>query len=76
MSTRIGLQKMGRKSQPFYRIVVAEKRSKRNGKVIASLGYYDPKTNPPTLKVNQEILNKWISVGAQPTLSVRDLLKL
>ena len=76
MATRIRLKLLGRKNKPFYRIVVAHKLSKRDGKVIASLGYYDPKTTPPTVKVDENLLKNWQAKGAEASESVRKLLNL
>lgn len=72
---RIKLSRMGSKKKPSYRIVVAEARSKRNGKVVETLGFYDPKTDPPTIKIDQKRFQEWVSRGAQPTASVRKILK-
>lgn len=72
---RIKLSRMGSKKKPSYRIVVAEARSKRNGKVVETLGFYDPKTDPPTIQIDQKRFRDWVSRGAQPTTSVRKILK-
>lgn len=72
---RIKLSRMGSKKKPSYRIVVAEARSKRNGKVVETLGFYDPKTDPPTIQIDQKSFQDWVSRGAQPTASVRKILK-
>jgi small subunit ribosomal protein S16 len=66
---------MGAKKKPFYRIVVAEKRSKRDGRFVESVGYYDPCRNPAEVKINQERISYWIERGAQPTETVRSLIK-
>jgi len=66
---------MGAKKLPFYRIVVADSRTQRDGKAIAELGYYDPTKNPAVLNVDVEDAKKWIGNGAQPTETVRSLLK-
>jgi small subunit ribosomal protein S16 len=65
---------MGAKKKPFYRIVVAEKRSKRDGRYIESVGYHDPR-NPASFKLDRERVNYWIERGAQPTETVRSLIK-
>lgn len=65
---------MGAKHQPHYRIVVAEARSPRDGRFVESIGYYNPRTEPLTLKVDIERAQHWLSVGAQPTGKVRSLL--
>lgn len=75
MSTRIRLQRIGRKKRPFYRIVAAEKKVKRDGKVLQILGSYDPKTNPVTFKLDKEKLLKWQKHGAQLSEAVLRLLK-
>lgn len=66
---------MGAKKKPFYRIVVAEKRSKRDGRFVEALGYYDPCRKPASVKLNHERINYWIERGAQPTETVRSLIK-
>ncbi len=75
MSVRIRLKRMGGKKKPFYRIVVADSRSPRDGRFIEEIGYYNPTTQPTTLKVNTEKANEWISRGALPTDTVKALLK-
>jgi small subunit ribosomal protein S16 len=66
---------MGAKKRPSYRIVAADSRSPRDGRVIESLGYYDPLTEPATVKVNEDRVRHWLSVGAQPSETVRNLLR-
>jgi small subunit ribosomal protein S16 len=66
---------MGAHKRPFYRIVVADSRSPRDGRFIEELGYYNPLTDPADIKINVEKAKKWISTGAQPTDTVRALLK-
>jgi len=66
---------MGAKKQPSYRIVVADSRSPRDGRFIEEIGYYNPRTEPSTIKVDAEKAKKWIANGAQPTETVRALLK-
>jgi small subunit ribosomal protein S16 len=66
---------MGAKKKPFYRLVVANSTSPRDGRFIDTLGHYDPTTEPPTLKVDAEKANKWLKNGAQPTDIARALLK-
>lgn len=73
---KIKLTRTGRKKMPSYRIVVAEKRSKLSGRVVDTLGYYNPSISPSALKINQKLLEKWLKNGAQMTLSVKKLLKL
>ncbi len=76
MAVKIRLQRFGRKKKPFFRLVAADESAKRDGKVVAYLGFYDPETSPVTVKVDQNKLKHWLSVGAQPTESVRKLLSL
>jgi small subunit ribosomal protein S16 len=71
----IRLTRMGAKKKPFYRIVVAEKRSKRDGRFVESVGYYDPCRNPADIKIDRERVSYWIERGAQPTETVRSLIK-
>jgi small subunit ribosomal protein S16 len=66
---------MGAKKAPHYRIVVADSRYPRDGRFIEEVGYYNPMTNPAEVKIDAEKAKKWISNGAQPTDTVRDLLK-
>ena len=72
---KIRLRRMGAKKAPFYRIVVADSRSPRDGRCIEEIGAYDPLTNPATIKVDVEKAQAWIKNGAQPTDTVRALLK-
>lgn len=67
---------MGQKKAPFYRIVVSDSRSPRDGRFIEEIGTYDPKTEPSTIKINEELAKKWLSTGAQPTETVEKLLKI
>ena len=71
----ISLMRMGAKKKPFYRVVVKEKRSKRDGKYLENLGTYNPMTEPAEVKLNLERVNYWISVGAKPTDTVIGLIK-
>lgn len=75
MAVKIRLRRMGGKKAPFYRIVVADSRFPRDGRFIEELGFYDPTKNPVVVKVDVEKANKWIANGAQPTDTVRALLK-
>lgn len=75
MAVKIRLKRMGAKKKPFYRIIVADARSSRDGKFIEELGYYNPLTDPSEIKVDVEKAQKWIANGAQPTDTVRALLK-
>lgn len=72
---KIRLARIGQKKFPTYRIVVQEASSPRNGVAIEQLGYYDPNTNPATVKLDLEKANDWIAKGAQPTTVVRKLMK-
>ena len=72
---KIRLRRMGAKKNPFYRIVVADSHSPRDGKFIEEIGTYDPLTTPAGIKVDGERAKYWISNGAQPTETVRALLK-
>ncbi len=75
MAVKIRLTRMGKKKNPFYRIVVADQRARRDGAPIEEIGYYDPMTNPATVKIDAEKATKWLGNGAQPTDTVRSLLK-
>ncbi|MCI8703248.1 MAG: 30S ribosomal protein S16 [Anaerotignum sp.] len=75
MAVRIRLKRLGAKKAPFYRIVVADSRTPRNGKSIEEIGYYDPTKEPAVLKVDAEAANKWLTTGAQPSETVKALLK-
>ncbi|MEG1547888.1 MAG: 30S ribosomal protein S16 [Clostridia bacterium] len=72
---KIRLRRMGAKKAPFYRIVVADSRAPRNGAFVEEIGYYNPTTHPSELNVNNEKALNWIKNGAQPTDTVRALLK-
>lgn len=71
----ISLMRMGAKKQPFYRIVVKERRGKRDGAYIENLGTYNPMTNPAEVNLKHDRIEHWISVGAQPTDTVKSLIK-
>jgi small subunit ribosomal protein S16 len=75
MSVKIRLSRIGAKKQPTYRIVVAEERSKRDGSPVERLGYYDPRTDPPTIVLNEERTRYWLSVGARPTDALGVILR-
>ena len=75
MAVKIRLKRIGAKKAPFYRVVVADERSPRDGKFIAEIGYYNPLTDPADVKIDAEAAKKWLSNGAQPTDTVRALLK-
>ncbi|MBP1918539.1 30S ribosomal protein S16 [Youngiibacter multivorans] len=67
MAVKIRLRRMGSKKAPFYRLVVADSKSPRDGKFIEELGYYDPTTEPSTVKIDAEKASGWLNKGAQPT---------
>ena len=75
MAVKIRLKRLGAKKSPFYRVVVADERSPRDGKFIEEIGYYNPLTNPVDIKIDAEKATKWLNNGAQPTETVRTLLK-
>ncbi|WP_455804657.1 30S ribosomal protein S16 [Clostridium butyricum] len=73
MAVKIRLRRMGAHKAPFYRVVVADSRSPRDGKFIEEIGYYNPLTEPVEFKVNEEKVNEWLANGAQPTEVVKRL---
>ncbi len=75
MAVKIRLRRMGAKKAPFYRVVVADSRSPRDGKFIEEIGYYNPMTNPAEINIDAEAAKKWIANGAQPTETTKSLLK-
>src|SRR2546421_11632780 len=75
MATRIRLRRVGRKGQSYFRIVVADSRSPRDGRFVVTLGHYNPRTNPADIKVDTEQARAWLDKGALPTDTVRSLLK-
>ena len=75
MAVKIRLRRMGAKKAPFYRIVVADSRYPRDGRFIEEIGYYNPMEEPKVVKVDVEKAKKWIDNGAQPTETVKSLLK-
>lgn len=75
MAVKIRLKRMGAKKAPFYRVVVADSRYPRDGRFIEEIGTYNPLTEPSTVVIDAEAAKKWISNGAQPTDTVRTLLK-
>jgi len=75
VAVRIRLKRMGAKKSPFYRFVVADSRSPRDGKFIEEIGYYNPVSNPKEIKIDSEKAIKWLKVGAQPSDTVRALFK-
>ena len=75
MSVKIRLKRIGAKKTPFYRVVVADSRYPRDGRFIEELGYYNPLSEPVDIKIDSENAKKWIASGAQPTETVKSLLK-
>ncbi|MGL1930194.1 MAG: 30S ribosomal protein S16 [Desulfotalea sp.] len=75
MAVRIRLTRMGRKKKPFYRVVVADSKSARDGKFLDIVGTYDPMQDPAVITVNNEKLDQWMDRGALPTTTVKSLLK-
>ncbi len=75
MTVKIRLKRMGMKKRPSYRVVVADSRSPRDGRIIENLGWYDPLVEPSVIKINEEKVLGWLKNGAQPTDSVAQLLK-
>ncbi|MBR5489624.1 MAG: 30S ribosomal protein S16 [Firmicutes bacterium] len=76
MAVKIRLRRMGQKKAPFYRIVVADSRSPRDGKFIDEIGTYDPTRNPSAINVDEEAAKKWLANGAQPTETVSKIFKV
>jgi len=75
MAVKMRLKRMGQKKAPFYRVVVADARSPRDGRFIDEVGYYDPTVEPSVIKFDEENTKKWLATGAQPTDRVAKLLK-
>lgn len=75
MATKIRLKRMGGKKDPFYRVVVADSRSPRDGRFIEELGYYNPNSDPAVIKIDEEKALKWLSNGAKPTETAKSLLQ-
>ena len=75
MAVKIRLRRMGAKKAPFYRIVVADSRYPRDGRFIEEIGYYDPTKNPSVVKVDADKAKEWIKNGAQPTDTIKKILK-
>ena len=75
MAVKMRLRRRGAKKAPFYRVIVADERSPRDGKFIDEIGYYNPLTNPADIKINAEKAEKWLQNGAQPTETVKSLLR-
>jgi small subunit ribosomal protein S16 len=75
MAVKIRLRRMGAKKAPFYRVVVADSRYPRDGRFIEEIGSYNPLLDPPEIKIDEEKAQQWLSNGAQPTDTVKDLFK-
>ena len=75
MAVKMRLTRMGAKKAPFYRVIVADSRCPRDGRFIEEIGYYNPLTNPVDIKIDAEKAKKWLGNGAQPTETVKALLK-
>ena len=75
MAVKIRLRRIGAKKQPFYRVIVADSRSPRNGRFIEEIGHYNPLTEPAEIVIDAEKAQNWIKNGAQPTETVKALLK-
>lgn len=75
MAVKLRLKRMGTKKKPFYRIVAADSRSPRDGRFIELVGTYNPLVTPAEISIDEEVAMKWLNTGAQPTDTVRDLLR-
>ena len=75
MAVKIRLARRGAKKKPFYRIVAVDSASRRDGRALDYVGYYNPMTEPADIKIDQDKVKNWIELGAQPTDTVRSLLK-
>jgi len=75
MSVRVRLTRVGSKKNPVWRVVVADQRSPRDGRIIESIGHYNPQTDPSTIVIDRERLDHWIEQGAQPTNTIRKLMR-
>ena len=76
MAVKMRLRRMGQKKAPFYRVVVADSRSPRDGKFIEEVGYYNPNVDPSVIKFDEEAAKKWLATGSHPTETVSKLLKI
>ena len=75
MAVKIRLTRLGSKKAPFYRVVVADSRFPRDGRFVEEIGYYNPLTEPAEIKIDADKAQKWLKNGAQPTVTVKSLLK-
>ncbi|MGH2852446.1 MAG: 30S ribosomal protein S16 [Solirubrobacteraceae bacterium] len=76
MAVRLRLTRIGGRKDPVWRVVVADQRSKRDGRVIETIGHYNPQTNPSTITIDEERARDWLARGAQPSQTVRKLLRI
>ena len=76
MAVRLRLTRIGGRKNPIWRVVVADQRSKRDGRVIETVGHYNPQTNPSTIVIDEERARSWLARGAQPSDTVRKLLRI
>ena len=76
MAVRLRLTRVGGRKDPVWRVVVADQRSKRDGRVIETIGHYNPQTNPSTISLDEERAREWLSRGAKPSDTVRKLLRI
>lgn len=74
MAVKIRLRRIGSKKKPFYRVVIADSQSPRDGRFIETVGHYNPRVNPAVITVNAERIHQWLKWGAQPTETVKSLL--
>ena len=75
MATRIRLKRTGSRHQPHFRVVVMDQRASRDGRAIEEIGYYNPRTDPPTIEIKEQRALHWLRTGAQPSDTVRSLLE-
>lgn len=75
MAVKLRLTRMGSKKRPFYRVVAINSGTRRDGRPLEFLGYYNPMTNPPEVKIDEEKFQKWLDKGAEPSDTVRNLMK-
>jgi small subunit ribosomal protein S16 len=76
VAVRLRLTRVGGRKDPVWRVVVADQRSKRDGRVIETVGHYNPQTNPSTITIDEERVRDWLARGAQPSATVRKLLRI
>jgi len=76
VAVRLRLTRIGARKDPIWRVVVADQRSQRDGRVIETIGHYNPQTNPSTITLDEERARHWLALGAQPTQTVRKLLRI